>query len=419
MVASLAPGCSTVSRNLSTLSWKKKSVFWLVVLAIPFLVLELGARAFFAYQLGPSMLLYGTSFNRQKSGDTTSGDLNLLAGYFKYHPHEERFTRDKETGKLIRATINAQGFRGHEFEETKEPGVIRVVTLGASSTFGFSDRDDETYPYYLEQALNRDAPGKRFQVYNLGIPHLTSGQIVALFEAEALPLHPDVVTFYEGVNDTWRSRTLFKKESEVQSPHAIVRTKLRRHRPLHQSFRWLRDHIIVVSIVDGYLKREKMVMFTAGDVEEHMQGKCEEYLANISAIRDECRRRDITFIVATQQARSMLIDREHIRGITYQQETARIREDLARDGHITRYEVDLLTHEQMMDSLRTWAATSHVPLADVIAATDQRRDCLVSWVHLSPEGNRMVARAFEQCILEQLGLTDVTHLTGHSTPAPH
>ena len=32
--------------------------------------------------------------------------------------------------------------------------MIRIVTLGASSTFVFHDRDNETYPYYLEQILN-------------------------------------------------------------------------------------------------------------------------------------------------------------------------------------------------------------------------------------------------------------------------
>jgi len=55
---------------------------------------------------------------------------------------------------------------------------VRVVTLGASSTFGFHNRDDQTYPRQLENLLNQEARGStRYEVINLGIPHLTSDEI--------------------------------------------------------------------------------------------------------------------------------------------------------------------------------------------------------------------------------------------------
>ncbi len=393
------------SHRASRPHWTKAALFWLIIVALPFLVLEGGARAYFAYQLGPSMLAYGTRLNRQTSGDAHSGDMNLLAGYFKYHPHEERYTRDKESGRLIRATINARGFRGEEFVKTKPPGVLRVVTLGASSTFGFSDRDDETYPAYLQQFLNRDAiDSRRFQVYNLGIPHLKSAEIRALFEAEALPLHPDVVTYYEGVNDSWASPVLFKKEGEVRSSN-VMRQTVSRNQYLHEAYHWLRDHFVTVNLADAFLKQENRVTFDAADVAAHMQGKSEAFIASISAIRDECRKRGIVFVVATQQAKSYRIDRAHIRGVTYEQEVGMIQKDLAQTGHITRYELDLLTHARFMHDLRAWAADNGVPLVDVIAAMDRRRDCLVSWVHLTPEGNRIVAKAFERTILDRTAPT--------------
>ena len=93
-------------------------------------------------------------------------------------------------------------FRGRDFQTQKAPGVIRVVTLGASSTFGYYDRDEETYPFLLETLLNAESPESlRFEVINLGIPHLKMASIYQLFMAEALPLQPDIVTFYEGNND--------------------------------------------------------------------------------------------------------------------------------------------------------------------------------------------------------------------------
>src|SRR5262245_44239882 len=178
----------------TSLSRKKRLLFWLILSCVPVLTLELGLRVYFAFQVGPSMLLYGTRL-AHKNGDVHSGDMSIHDTYFKYYPHQERFTRDGETGKLLRVTINSSGFRGREFRKQKDPGVIRIVTLGASSTFGFSNRDEDTYPYRLEQLLNDEAPsGDRFEVINLGIPHLKSRQILSLFENEALPLQPDVVT---------------------------------------------------------------------------------------------------------------------------------------------------------------------------------------------------------------------------------
>jgi hypothetical protein len=112
---------------------------------------------------------------------------------------------DPITNEAFRGSINSRGFRGGEFDESKELGVTRIVTLGSSSTFGYYDRDNETYPYYLEQKLNQRLAGTaRFEVINLGIPHLRSEEILALFYAEAIPLHPDVITFYEEVNDAAR-----------------------------------------------------------------------------------------------------------------------------------------------------------------------------------------------------------------------
>ena len=394
-----------VDAAFSTSSLGKKLLFWLIILAAPLFALELGLRTYFAFQLGSSTFFYGTSVNREKGGDAHSGDLQLLDGYFKYHPHQERFTRDRQSGRLIRVTINSSGFRGRDFDPHKEPHVTRVITLGSSSTFGFSDHDDETYPYYLEQLLNRDAPhGHRFEVLNLGIPHLESEQILALFENEALPLHPDVVTFYEGVNDTWRSPVLFKKTSHAPG---VVRTTLRRSSPLHRVFAWSKNHFISMMVADSFLNRRKNARFTEADVEAHMRGKSEEFLSHVSAIYEECRRNGITFVVGSQQAQSMTLDRKSIKGVTYQEEVDLVRGKLAHGGHIDAFQLDFLTHAVLMRDLKEWAASNHVPCADVISAMDERRDCLVSWVHLNPEGNRIVAGVFAQTILAQVGLDPV------------
>lgn len=389
------------TRDFSSLPLCKRFLFWLILVSIPLVALELGLRAYMASQLGSSLFFYGTRLNREKCGDAHSGDMNLLEGYFKYHPHEKRFTRDKESGRLIRVTINSNGFRGPDFNQQKDTDVYRVITLGASSTFGFSNRDDETYPYFLEQLLNRDAPpGHRFEVMNFGVPHLTSGQILALFETEAITFHPDIVTFYEGANDTWRSRTRFKKTSRRSG---VVRTKLRRYSIVHRSFTWLRDHVITIVLADAYLKRPRRGKFTRSDVEKHLQGKSEEFLRNVSAIYEECKRNGITFIVGSQQCQSLTLDRGSVKGVTYEEEVDLVRRKLDQGGHINADQLNFLTHAVLMRDLRKWSAANNVPYADIVTAMDQRRDCLVSWVHLTAEGNRIVAGVLAKAILEQTG----------------
>ena len=65
-------------------------------------------------------------------------------------------------------------------------------------------------------------------------------------------------------------------------------------------------------------------------------------------------------------------------------------------------ELFLLTHNELMKELDAWASTNAVPTVDVIAALDHRRDLLTSWVHLSPEGNQIVAEVFVDEIIKQV-----------------
>jgi lysophospholipase L1-like esterase len=276
--------------------------------------------------------------------------------------------------------MNSRGFRGDDFPVEKGPEVTRVVTLGASSTFGYHSRDDDTYPHEMQQILNDRCAPRRFEVINLGIPHLSSDQILALFVDEALPLRPDVVTFYEGVNDseggTWR---LPRRRSTAQQIRLLVRKTF-----------------LTAKLIRDVMRQEDL--FGASDIEAEIAEKAPRFLANLEEIETLCGEQGISFLVATQQAKSSLLDPDEIRGVTYADEIHVIEEVLAREGELRWPEKNLLVHQGLMDALRGWARERGVPLVDVIEALDPRRDTLVSWVHLTPEGNRMIAEAFADTI---------------------
>jgi lysophospholipase L1-like esterase len=398
------------------------TAFYAVYLTIAVFVLcELATRAYFAFQVGPRALMYGTEWYRnvapdeqakrwgklkadpewqkeapkaiaaEERPDSVERHKNELAGYTKFFPNEPKTTRDAETGERIVATINRHGFRGKEFELVKPKGSVRVLTLGASSTFGYYDRDDETYPHYLELELNRRCPSApRFEVINFGIPHSTSDQMAALFLAEGLPLHPDVVTFYEGRNDS-----TIDDYSRAGVPEKIYAVLIHR--------------LMLVAFIDQVVVGDRAsVTAAAKQFEPHVKRRTEYFLNNLTRILTAAREHGVHVVIANQQASSSygFASRESERlslrrGVTYAEETQAIKERVARGETIGPHEYTLLVHERLMKALEEWAAKNGVPFVDVISAMDHDRHHLVSWVHLDAAGNRVVAAKLAEPILRE------------------
>ena len=100
--------------------------------------------------------------------------------------------------------------------------------------------------------------------------------------------------------------------------------------------------------------------------------------------------------------------------ITYDEEVQGARQELARGdigpAKVRRsfllrdfdYARMFLIHARLMSDLRTWAKTADVGFVDLIKVLDDDRDVLVSYVHLSPEGNRKIAAALASEILREL-----------------
>ncbi len=364
-------------------------------------------------KIGPSVFFYGTNFASGREffhvDETLSQTLRLtteqdqttntqllwygedfLTGYSKFSPNQRRYDTDIN-GEKYAVTINSRGFRGKEFDAQKQPGTVRVIALGASSTFGYHDRDNETYPYYMEELLNQRLSNQpcnktqRFEVLNFGLPHQTSAQIYLLFMSEAIELAPDIVTFYEGVNDS----ALFK-------------------RPETNFFlRSLRSIFMIFALIDNLLNNSPFVIppapftrFSEQDFQKHLEGRSEFFIHCVSQIYEECKKRNLLFIVANQQAQSYFIKAGELKGTTYEEEGERIRKKMADGGQLTVNELYFLTHNVIMDELKDWALTNNIPFVNIIEALNQDRDQLTSWVHLTPQGNRIIASQFTDAIFK-------------------
>lgn len=344
---------------------------------VSFVTLEVATRAYMAFTQSPFYWLWGTrKANMMVKFNNDDRLTNQQNGYSKYPPNT--FMRQGTYAHTLPTRINNLGFRGKDWSPEKAPGTFRIICLGASSTFGFGNRDDHTYPDYLERILNQEGNpgGRRFEVLNLGIPHMTSDKILALFEAEVIGYRPDVVTVYEGTNDTlhWE------------------------YRPgLQRSLKRINDdvkkYVLSWAILSTGLLPPRFI--SRQEIEVEGAARAATYARRMKAMHEKARANGIRLVLVTQQHTAFhALDRtQELRGLTYSEEVAQLRAEVERQGGTRRDIIYLLTHARIMDELRRLASREGIPLIDGIGALDQRRDLLHTWVHLYEEGNEMLARA--------------------------
>jgi lysophospholipase L1-like esterase len=124
--------------------------------------------------------------------------------FFRY----KKNLRNGRSGLGMVFDTNNYGFRDRDVAVPKPPDVLRLLCIGGSTTEE-GPTNDATYPKLLEKALNAQfGGGKRIEVLNCGVSGLTtSGHVARL--ADYLALEPDMLVFYEGVNDVHRDLAEF------------------------------------------------------------------------------------------------------------------------------------------------------------------------------------------------------------------
>jgi hypothetical protein len=137
---------------------------------------EAGARVLFGAPKPPAVMLHPERMRTLRPG--TEG------------VHMLRLGEGMNLG--IPFVISADGLRGKPLSP-KKPGVIRILALGDSFTFGIGVHDEETYPRQLELLLNEGAGEERFEVVNAGLGGTGPFQQLHLFLEIAAKVNPDLV----------------------------------------------------------------------------------------------------------------------------------------------------------------------------------------------------------------------------------
>lgn len=130
--------------------------------------------------------------------DATYNDLLAFQGhpFLQFTGRPSIAPRGRRGAEPPGSPFNNFGFIGRDFTYAKSPGVVRIATLGGSTTM-------DGYPATLETFLNRDDADarERYEVMNFGISYWTSAHSLVDFVLNVVDFRPDYVVVHDGWND--------------------------------------------------------------------------------------------------------------------------------------------------------------------------------------------------------------------------
>jgi len=149
----------------------------------------------------------------QKPCAVLAQQAEASGGKLRYHPVRQyelvpgiTFTFDRVAGarhglvgddldawEKITYRINSLGMRGAEASLEKPAGTLRVLVLGDSVAFGWGLEEQDTLSSQLQQLLDSAGTGKRFQVWNAGVPGYATWQELSYLAEKSAALQPDLV----------------------------------------------------------------------------------------------------------------------------------------------------------------------------------------------------------------------------------
>lgn len=169
---------------------------------------------------------------------TTNKDSEMDSGSSMFMSHASQLWAPKPGAELPAnwsrgEVINEAGYRGPLLEKAKQDGVLRVATLGDSSSYGHSVSYEQTYTSVLEKAL--DASGRDSDSLLGGVVGFALMQGIERYKDLVRDHEPDVVVAAFGaINDHHPAIELPDREK-------IAYSKNRASWAYHAAS-WLREH---------------------------------------------------------------------------------------------------------------------------------------------------------------------------------
>ncbi len=95
--------------------------------------------------------------------------------------------------KLTPFVTNSQGLRDQEYSLSKPPNTYRIAMVGDSFTLPSGVAIEEAFHTRLEDRLNRESAGQRFEILNFGVGGYSLRQYVGVIEEKCSLYEPDLI----------------------------------------------------------------------------------------------------------------------------------------------------------------------------------------------------------------------------------
>lgn len=139
-------------------------------------------------------------------------------GYIRSHPYM-LYVNQPGWERFGTIQFNSMGYRGEEISLEPDPGVIRILAIGGSTTVGYPhvEKPDQAWPARLESILEKETKTK-IEVINAGLASGTSAELLAHYMFRNRYLKPDIVVIHTGGND---SGALMFKDYNPEYTHYV------------------------------------------------------------------------------------------------------------------------------------------------------------------------------------------------------
>src|SRR5450631_158064 len=179
-------------------SGKRKRLFKVIAILLPFLILLL-------IEISLRIFHYGDNLNLFIEARDRSDYLVLNPAASKRY----------FTNVAFAPTGNSELFR-----KNKENATIRLFVLGESTTIGYPYFHNGSFHRWLLYRLMHEFPDRNFEVINLSLTAVNSYTVLG-FAKELVKYHPDAVLIYSGHNEYYGTLGVASTNSVGNSPGII------------------------------------------------------------------------------------------------------------------------------------------------------------------------------------------------------
>lgn len=361
------------------------------------------------------IILQTVSYVRYYNALLAYGKINFLSWYYK-DKRNEWWIKESASIKpaydpflgFIFRNVNTPNVHINDIgaRETKynSPGNINVYFFGGSTMAGWSVKDDETIPSYVMKNLNETAP--QYAAVNFGqIAYNSNQEIIYLQQRLKKAAPPQTVIFYDGCNEVWiSSRNIRDSENNIMYEKSIKNqlgdpvlnippknSTLINKRILSGILPTLSEYIkiihypaVLIQKIFGYKIGEdkapspdqSLVVTRGNDVAEN-------YLNNIRIVDALAKEYKFTYLFVWQPMRF----------------AKPLTPDEAQSYSSNQYWVDKTIFETATNRIKEKSPDNYLDISEIFKGYPNK-SIYFDYCHITPEGNRIVAKAIADKILQ-------------------